>query len=505
MQLVEEDALPVATAAPPGDPGAAPADTDAEPRHRPGPGSRRARRAAVVGAFAALAVLATSSAVEQQRQAERVAAFVDVPGTVPRLDRPLVEEWSHRADQVWRAGHLVLVGDADGFEVRAVDARTGAQAWALEQGGTAPVQRCLADREAASAPVVVCARGRSDGGPPGTVTRVVIDADDGAVLRQYPAHLASHGQAVVGEDVVSAEISEDGSLVVVRARAVDRATAWATRVPLAGGRQAGAGAGQLRVQDGFVVLGGTTTAVLDAEDGTVLGTWHPGGYTTVGSVPALDGADIRTAADGFGAWSAAAAGTRGPSGTWFDRAGRPVGELDGVFVAPPVSDGSEPRVWLSGRSDTGELVGTDLTAGRELWRTAARGAHLLVRRDGAVVIATGQEVRSLDLRTGAVRWSATVGGLAARSGSVTDGATVVLVAEARGLAQLVALDLDTGAVRWETPAPGIVPLSERRHDFAHVGLGEVAGRPVLLGDGVVVGLTSAAWPGAPGPGSPDSR
>jgi outer membrane protein assembly factor BamB len=484
----------------PGDP--RPADDGASLRR--GGRSRRSRRVAVVGAFVAVAVLAASSAAEERRQAERVAAFAEVPGTVARLDRPLEEDWSHRASQVWRAGHLVLLGDADGEQVRAVDVRTGTEAWTLERGGAAPVQRCLADREADVAPVVVCARGRSDGGPPGTVTRVVVDAADGTVLRQYPAHLASHGQAVVGEDVVSAEIGEDGSLVVVRARAVDRATVWATRVPLAGGRQAGAGAGDLRVQDGFVVLGGSTTAVLDAADGTVLGTWYPGGYTTVGSVPGLDGADIRTTADGFGAWSGAAAGTRDPSGTWFDRSGRPVGELDGLFVTPPVSDASEPEVWLSGRADTGELVATDLTAGRELWRVPARGVHLVLRRDGAVVLAAGEEVRSLDLRTGAVRWTTTVPGLAPRSGSVTDGATVVVVAEARGRAQLVALDVDSGGVRWEVAAPGVAPLSERRHDFAHVGLGVVGDRPVLLGEGVVVGLASTAWPGAPGPGSPDA-
>lgn len=503
MQILEADPPPDGSAAggstglPP------PADDDASRRPRRTT-SRHARRAVVVGAVLAVAALGVSSAVQERRQAERVAAFADVLGAVERLDRPLEEDWSHRAGQVWRAGHLVLLGDAAGEQVRAVDARTGAQAWTLERGGAAPVQRCLADREADVAPVVVCARGRSDGGPPGTVTRVIVDAEDGTVLRQYPAHLASHGQAVVGEDVVSAEISEDGGLVVVRSRAVDRATVWATRVPLAGGRQAGSGAGDLRVQDGFVVLGGSTTAVLDVTDGTVLGTWHPGGYTTVGSVPGMDGADIRTTPDGFGVWSGAAAGTRDPTGTWFDRSGTPLGELDGLFVEPPVADGSRPEVWLSGRVDTGELVATDLTAGRELWRVPARGAYLLLRRDGAVVLTTGEEVRSLDLRTGQVQWTTTVAGLAARSGSVTDGASVVVVAEARGQAQLVALDVGTGALRWETPAPGVPPLSERRHDLAHVGLGVVGGRPVLLAEGVVVGLTAPAWRGAPGSGSPDA-
>ncbi len=439
--------------------------------------------------LASLAVVVSVNAVEQRRLAERVAAFADLAGTVPSLDRPLGEAWSMRADQVWRAGHLVLVGDGEGSAVRAVDPGDGREVWTLDRGGAAPVQRCLADREARRAPVVVCARGRSDGGPPGTVSRVVLDAADGTVLRQYPAHLASHGQVVVGRDVVSAEMGEDGSLVVVRSRAVDRSTVWATRVPLDGGRQAGAGAGVLRVENGFVVLGGSTTAVLDADDGTVLGTWYPGGYTAVGSVPGLDGADVRTAPDGFGAWSQAASGARGQTGTWFDRSGQPVGMLDGVLVEPPVSDGSAPDVRLTARSDTGELVATDLSGGRELWRTPARGAHLLVRRAGEAVLATGEEVRALDLWTGAVRWSVSVPGLVAGSGAVTDGVAAVVVAEARGRAQLVAVDLDSGAVRWETPAPGIAPLSERRHDFPHVALGEVAGRPVLLGDGVVVGLS----------------
>ncbi|WP_034229177.1 PQQ-binding-like beta-propeller repeat protein, partial [Actinotalea ferrariae] len=450
----------------------------------------RRRPGLVVGAALVLvAGLVALNAVEQRRLAARVAAYAAVPGTVPTLDAPLDEAWSERGEQVSRAGHLVLLTDRDGTTVRAVDATSGAQVWSLERGGAAPVQRCLADREAERAPVVVCARGRSDGGPPGTVTRVVLDAADGTVLRQHPAHLASHGQAVTGSDVVSAEMGEDGSLVVVRSRAVDRATVWATRVPLGGGRQAGSGAGVLRVENGFVVLGGSTTAVLDVADGRVLGTWYPGGYTAAGSVPGLDGADIRTAADGFGAWSDAAAGARGASGTWFDRSGDPVGALDGVLVEADVSDGSLPDVRLSARGDTGELVATDLAAGAELWRAPARGTHLLVRRAGVVVVAAGEEVRALDLRSGAVRWAAPVRGLVATSGSVTDGATVVVVAESRGSARLVAVDLDSGALRWEVPAPGIAPLSERRHDFPHVALGEVAGRPVLLGDGVVVGLS----------------
>lgn len=439
--------------------------------------------------LAAAVVVGASTAVEQRRLADRAATYAAMPGTVPLLTEPLAEAWSLRADQAWRAGHLVLVGDDDASAVRAVDVVDGREVWTVDRGGAAPVRRCLADREADRAPVVVCTRGRSPDGPPGTATRVVLDADDGTVLREFPTHLPSHGQVVTGRDVVSAQLREDGSLLVQRSAAVDRATVWETRVPLAGGRQAGAGGGMLRVENGFVVLGGSTTAVLDAEDGRVLGTWHPGGYTTPGSVQGLDGADVRTTPDGFGAWSRSASGTRGQTGTWFDREGTPLGELEGVLVEPPVSDGSVPGVRLTARADTGELVATDVTAGAELWRTPARGSLLLVRRDGAVVVADGAQVRSVDLRTGAVRWSAAVTGLVPRSGSVTDGLTVVLVAEGRGRAQLVALDLDTGAVRWEVPAPGMAPLSERRHDFPHVALGEVAGRPVLLGAGVVVGLS----------------
>ena len=222
-----------------------------------------------------------------------------------------------------------------------------------------------------------------------------------------------------------------------------------------------------------------------ADDYTTVARHHRGTSFSAG----LDGADVRTAPDGFGAWSQAAAGSRGQSGTWFDRAGEPVGTLDGVLVEPPVSDGSAPDVRLTARSDTGELLATDLGSGEEVWRVPARGTVLLVRRAGSVVVASGQEVRALDLRTGAVLWASGVPGLVTRSGSVTDGATVVLVTEARGLARLVALDLDTGVERWEAAAPGVAPLSARRHDFAHVGLGEVAGRPVLLGEGVVVGLS----------------
>lgn len=467
--------------------GSGPPGRDAGPR-RGRRASGRRRPGLVVGAVVlSLAVVVASNAVEQRRLADRVAAYAALPGTVPALDRPLTEAWSVQADGVWRAGHLVLVGD--GSAVRAVDASDGREVWTLERAGTAPVQRCLADREAERSPVVVCVRGRIGGGPPGTGTHVALDAAGGSVLGEHPARPASHGPVVTGRDVVTAEPGEDDSLVVVRARAVDRTPIWVTRVPLDGGRQAGADAGTLRVENGFVVLGGSTTAVLDADDGRVLGAWYPGGYTAVGSVPGLDGADVRTAPDGFGAWDQSAAGARGQTGTWFDRTGEPAGMLEGVLLDAPVTDGSQPDVRLTARTDTGELLATDLVAARELWRVPARGALLLVRREGAVVVAGGDQVRSLDLRSGAVRWSVAVPGLVARSGSVTDGATAVVVAEARGRAQLVALDLDTGVVRWEAPAPGVAPLSERRHDFPHVALGEVAGRPVLLGDGLVVGLS----------------
>ncbi|MBC7290185.1 MAG: PQQ-binding-like beta-propeller repeat protein [Actinotalea sp.] len=492
--LLEEDAPAAASAGParPGEPST---------RRR----VTRARWLAVATGLVALVAVAAVGTVEDRRHAERLAAFAEIPGTVPPLDLALTERWSHPAGQLWRAGHLVLVGDPDGGGVRALDVRTGQEAWTLDRGEEAPVQRCLTDREARRAAVVLCTRGWSLGGPPGIVTHEVVDAEDGEVLRRYAAHLPSHGQAVAGTDVVSAQPEGDGAIVVTRARAGDGTPVWSTRVAGSGGRRAGGGAGTLRVQDGFVVLRGTTTAVLDAQDGALLGAWYPGGYTAVGSVPGLDSADVRTAADGFGAWSDAAAGSRGPSGTWFDRSGVPTGVLEGLLVDAAVSDGSEPDVRLTGRSDTGELVATDLLAGRELWRGPARGAHLLVRREGVVVLAVGQEVQALDLRTGAVRWAAEATGLAPRSGSVTDGATVVVLTHTHGRAQLLALDLDTGAVRWEVPAPGVGPLSERRHDLGHVALGEVAGVPVLLGDGVVVGLGPAPVRGTPDGGSPASR
>ncbi|GGB92520.1 hypothetical protein GCM10010972_01510 [Cellulomonas carbonis] len=434
------------------------------------------------------AVLAGAQAVEDHRAAERAARFAVMPGTVAPLDRPLVESWSVTGVAgVTRVGRLALVTSADDRTVRAVDVVDGRTAWRLATGGPAPAERCLGDRSTDAVEVLVCFRGRSGGGAPGTVTAVVVDASDGSVLAQRPTHLPSHGAAMVGGDLVTVQ-QRDRVLDVRRTDAVTRAEVWAARIDLAGGRQSGSGAGRVRVEHGVVVVEGATTGVLDAATGRVLGVWHADGWTASPLQPALDGADVRVGTNGWAVSGEAAAGRRSSAATWFDRTGRPVATLDGALVEPEVSDGSLPEVVLTARPDTRELVATDVAAGRELWRARAAGTALL-RRDGAAVVAGAGRVASVDLRTGDARWDAAVPGVVPAGGSVTDGSTVVVVVERSGRARLVALDLDTGSVRWEAPLPGdVAPLSQRVHDQVHVTVGEVAGRVVVLADRLVAGM-----------------
>lgn len=467
---------------------------DAEPApersaHASRPVRSRARRRALTAAAALTVVvgLGVAQCVEQRARDEREARFAAMPGTVGSLDRPLEESWAvGGVSGVTRVGALALVTLGDEHAVHAVDVADGRVAWALEAGGPASADRCLGDR-GSRADVIVCHRGRSDGGAPGTVTVVVVDAVDGTVLAEYPSHLPSHGAVMAGDELVTVQ-QRDGLLDVRRTDPVTRQDAWAARVGLAGGRQGGDGAGRVRVENGLVVVQGATTAVLDAVDGRVLGVWHAGGYTPA-LQPTLDGAEVRTAPSGYAVWSRAAAGRRETTGTWFDRSGRPVSTIDGVLVEPGVSDGSAPDVVLSARPDTGELVATDVTRGRELWRARDVVGHVLVRRDGAALVAGSGTLAAVDVATGATRWRTAVPGVVGEAGMVTDGSTLVVVAERAGRARLVAVRLDDGVVRWEGPVPdGVPPLSARDHDLLHVRLGEVSGHVVLLADRLVAGM-----------------
>lgn len=492
----EDGAPPAGSGHAPGPPTAGDADVPpADAATGREPGRRRGRRWALVAAALAAVVL-IADGVESRRLAERAATFASMPGTVPSLDEPLVQLWEvPPAAAASRAGDILLLRvQADGGQTRAVDVATGRQRWSVPRSGDDGLDRCVGDASATTAVLVVCWRGP---GPAGVApqpvrvagTLVVLDARDGSVVAEHPAMLPTAGFGVVGGDVVVGH-EESGELTVERMSAATGQGVWSTSVDLRGRRLGGSAVTGLRLENGFVVVRGPTTAVLDAQDGRTLGHWH-GDPVTGGTIQyARDGGDVRTAARGF-AVSRRVGQDGSRTATWYDRDGVARAEIDGSVVEPVADDGSSPEVLLTSPFGDSDLVAVDVAADEVLWRTPAPVGHVLVRREGAVVLADSGQVRSIDLRSGVDRWATPVAGLRAGAGMLTDGSTVVVPTLRKGHWALVALGLDDGQVRWEAPVPAGPPANRMPQGALMLWVGEVGGAAVVADGSRIAGIGPA--------------
>jgi len=411
------------------------------------------RRWWLVPVVVALAVAATTVTMERQDAArsDRIAA-------VAGMIRPLSTEPS----VLWRAsgttsddvlaagGALVVVGPReDVWRASSVDPATGATRWsrvlapvalAATEGGEvrcphtgADVGRVLVCVVASLRPVYADGNGDPQGARTVTHRVVALGADDGAVLGQWTVTGTLIAFERADADVVVATMDADQFVEIARREAVSGDVVWHHRSADA---EVTAGAARVEVGPRLVLLTGATSAVLDAGAGTVL--FSQTSLSYVLSAPV---------GDRFVTWSLA------HSGMLHDATGAPLYAVPGFPAEQLANDGSDPdqMVFDQGRS----IVGKDVATGRQLW-SAVTGLDPVLTVDRQLVLAGGQRVGVLDLRTGAVVWNREVGeGLVGRP--LSDGALVVALATTLdGSAQLEGFGLRDGVPYWSLPLPDAV-------------------------------------------------
>ncbi|GGC07835.1 outer membrane protein assembly factor BamB family protein [Cellulomonas carbonis] len=426
-----------------------PAAARGRPAAPAGPLGDRLRRAArrrwpvAVVAVLVLGVSArVSDAAAARDDAAVVAGFSAVPGVAPSLRVAPREVWRVEGRAQTVAGLVLTHGSTpDGVVLTARDA-TGDVVW------TAPVPTDRASPAAGGArpdcaaadDVLVCEvtgggvrAPNTDavlGGPPDML--LTVRADDGTTVRVEDATDVVD-VAVADADVVVARV-EGGFVRVERADPRTGEVRWSTPLPqpLADGVPPETVA--IDVEAGLVTVEDALGAVIDVDDGTLVGAWPrpPAGPITV---------DATTV--GFTVWRPAV------GASWFDRDGSVGAWFPGDPVRTEVSDGSAPEMVLV-RVD-GSLQAVDVREGFHLW-TRSGVERVLLRIDGLVALEGDGAVRVVDLRTGDLLWSVGVpGDRGPDQAAVTDGVRLLVLAERDGARRLVARDLRTGSERWSTP------------------------------------------------------
>lgn len=419
-----------------------------------GHGARRSRRP--IARFTVVVVVLGAvvvANVAESRRAERTVAAVDqMSGLVGALGDPLDEVWELDRNLVTgTAGDLLITRDEGGLV--AIDVVSGAQRWQVRGRDAVDLGGCH-DVVGSTTPMVLCWRLGGGGADPaagaGGVRSALVGLSlaDGSVLLEREMDLPSAGYGVLDGDLVRGDLAGP-VLAVERMDPVTGVVRWATEIGTRAQVQVMA---SVDVSHGLVVVRGPTTAVLRAADGELLGRWEQPVTSS------LDGAAITTAPLGFGAWAPTSDGVlRSADGTWYPTGGEPVA-IHGLLAEPEITDGSAPDVLLLWDQVSTILGATDVRTGEQLWTTNLVGGAVMMRRDGAVVVADVGRVAAFDLVTGAERWSRPVEGLRPDAGFVTDGWTVVVMAVRRGGRWMQAVGLDQGESRWEAPAPAPLQL-----------------------------------------------
>ncbi|WP_199424554.1 outer membrane protein assembly factor BamB family protein [Actinotalea solisilvae] len=479
----------------PGEPVPVPAAAGPRPAR-----SRTRRRVAVAAALAVVATAAgVATVVEDRRERERAAELAGLEGVVEPFAEPLGVTWrASTALGSTTADDLVLRWQEtpSGLELQAIDSATGVARWSAPRGPGDGVDWCDGAAEADGTPVVVCWRvspvpGTDADGDEETFEGVLVllDAQDGGVIAEHPMALPSSGYGVLDGDVVLG-YRDGGAARVVRLDAAAGTPVWEREVPLTARQLDGSYSAWLTVDAGLVLVQGATTFVL-TPDGELLGTWDTTDSDAAGFSDARQGVQVDATAEGFGVWAQSLDRTGASDGTWYDRDGEEVAQVEGFLAEPAVSDGSAPHVLLTAPGTRFDLDATDLTTGERLWTVPLEGGAVLVRRDGAAVAADGRRVFAVDLVTGEERWSVAVPGVRPDLGSVTDGERVLVLARDGGwVLQAVGLD---GLPLWRTPVPASVAMP----DVVPPGmpaLWAIGSRAVTTNGQVLVGLAPGAAP-----------
>lgn len=420
--------------------------------------ARRLRKPSVVVVAAAVVVVLAVGVVQARREEAQVATYAQLPGAVQRFTAPIEQRWEVPLPAGGTlAGDLAMVqsearSDSD---LLAVDLATGEVRWSVRRDGPEAIGWCRGEAGASASPVVIC--WKLSTGPevdiPGGGRLVAVRATDGTVVAEHPMTLPTAGYGV-HEGAVVLATREDSDLTVRRVDPITGDQQWSTDLALRPRVPDGAYTALVEVSDDLVLVHGPTSAVLSARTGEVLGTWHTDRQSIIGG--SVDGADLETRADGYAVWTEMSDGARSGAGEWFDEDGTLVGPIKGFLAEPEASDASTGEVVLTreryGRSLVASRPGTD----EELWQVPLDGGDVLLRRDGAVVVADDERVLAVDLLTGRELWSTDVAGVAGRSGHVTDGSLVVVPAVQEGRWLMVAVRLDGGGVEWTAAAPPAV-------------------------------------------------
>lgn len=424
------------------------------------------RGAVVAGVVAAvvLAVVVGQRVLDDRREAAALAAYTALPGISTSLRDPLTETFRVRAGRLLAVGDAVLVrGPEGGPDLVALDARSGVQLWVRDlPPAVGPPERCVAHRGGS---LVACTVGE----PSAAVVHV--DLVSGEVTATTPVPDGLVDWAVLDADLVLAA-REDGHLVLVRTApgtvALDPGAPgvrWRVSLPLP--EEGGALPLLLGVGDGLVVVRGGLGAVVEADDGALLGAWVP--------EQGADRVDVVVGPDGFGVWSSP------QRGRWFDRSGTPRAPVPGDPVTERVTDGSAPEVVLA---LSPLLTAIDVRTGSVLWQRGDGGylqpSTLPLRLDGTVVVPERDRLLGLDVRTGRVRWTAPAPAatqtLASRP--LTDGRRLVVTdLDEAGSLVLRAIDLVDGEDVWTVPAP---PSARWVYGLGGRGVMQGAGDLVVL-------------------------
>ncbi|MGI5188900.1 PQQ-binding-like beta-propeller repeat protein [Promicromonospora sp. CA-289599] len=489
-------------------------------------GSDRSLRGVAPVAAVLAIVLGTGLGVDGIRDAARSEQMRAVHGGVVDVSAPLTETWawegavgSPTAVEEGLGAEVVVLGDVlafeSGAELVALDAATGAEAWAVPLGAdpdcgptgstgwgqvTTSVVVCLAGPDADRAVTVV--------GPDGVVSapRALAVADtrrfgeprpgpDGTVVRaertgRVPTSGLGDGECTelgecsgtvrAGQDLtVRAEDAVTGEerwrvTIPFRPTPADQCANWygtswdgsGTAVDLDSMLDPG-GFGA-RITDRLVQLYGCGVEAVITSDGVPLGTeiepgtggvesFRNGGYTSY-----TYSQDVRT--------------------VLYDSAGTTVGEIDGYAVEPSAVDGSGPDTLLGVR-EPGARVTAYESDGTPRWDAdvTTDAQNFLAQVAGTAVILTGSGmVRGLDLASGEEGWvwngtdADEFGADLYVSRSFTDGQFVLLVVEnGYGGAGMVSLDVVSGEVVWE----------QHGEESVLDGAGQIGGSGLLAIDG----------------------
>ncbi len=443
---------------------------------RSAPGARRPGRRWLVAAAVLAVLLVVLSVVDSRadrRERAAVAAAAGVPGVLGSFAEPLREVWRlpTRADLTGLGDRIVTVDDGS---LVGLDGATGELRWSIPLVGSAascpvgvppvhappPGQRDIGQRDGGqrdggqgdeddgadqevggptSGSLICFGLGRPEAARGGVIAHAV-DAEGGEVRAELRGSRLLIGATALERDAVLVG-SGAGKVIVSRTDLETGRARWAVD---ARGIEPGVVGLLLHADARVVALQSTTTVVLDARDGRMLGRW----VTASDGLTSARARVVSHPGAGFGVWESRF------SGRWHGPDGTPGVALDGEPLEPEIGDGRTPGVVLLGPPTQDSVRAVDVRTGDRLWERSPAG-RLLLHLDGRLVVAAEGRLEAWDVTTGQVQWSVR---LHPSEDPVlgepwTDGVRLVVRGEDDGGPFLTAYRLADGKRIWRTALP----------------------------------------------------